>query len=720
MHATKPTKSPRAPDGTPRAWVAVLALAILLTVAWGPGLSAPFILDDHASVLDNSSIRHLWPPDWIHPPATGGETVSGRPLLNFTFALNWALASDGVVTYRLTNLLIHAAAALLLMGVIRRTRADSSSAATSGWLPLAIALLWAVHPLQTGAVTYVVQRAESLAAMFLLLTLYAFIRAVGSPAGAARWMCASVAACALGMATKETVVVAPVLVLLYDRAFVAGSFRAAWHARGRWHLAFAATWLVLAALVLANPGRGGSAGWATTISPWTYALTQAGAVVRYLGLAFWPAGLVFDHGTPVVTDPVRVVPQLLLLAALIGATIWALIRNRPSGFLGAAFLLALAPSSSVIPVATQTVAEHRMYLALAPVILAATSACAVAARQRRASALALAVPACAIAALTLTTRARNEVFQSEERLWRDTVAKAPDNPRAHYNLGLTLAIQGRTDEAAAHFQRTLELRSNHAFAHFELGKAALQAERWADAAARFENALQADAGFVDARVNLAKALVNLERHDEAIAHYRAALASQPGAPDIAVSLASVLIQRGELAEATVLLEEAIARAPELAEGHFQLGVALARAREHERAASAFRRAVRLKPGWAEAHRALAVALVARGDLAGAELSCRESLRLDDRAVDAWFVLGSILAQQRRFPDAMTSFQRALALDADHVPALNNLANCQLVTGRLDDAIATYEAVLRLRPEDASVRDNLRLARELKASRGVRD
>ncbi len=699
---------------------AALVLAILLGVAWAHSLAAPFVLDDHASIADNRSIRHLWPPDWLHPPATAGETVSGRPVLNFTLAVNHMLAGDRVEVFRLTNLLIHAAAALLLMDIVRRTRGASSTSIPSAWFPLGVALVWAVHPLQTGAVTYVVQRAESLAGLLLLLTLAAFARATEGRAGSRRWMTLSVTACLLGMATKETVAVAPLIVLLYDRTFLSGSFREAWRTRGRWHLALAGTWLVLVALVLANSGRGGSAGWGSSISPWTYALTQADAIVRYLGLAFWPSGLVFDHGTPVVTDPVQVIPQLLLLATLLGATIWALLRNRVSGFPGAAFFLVLAPSSSVVPIATQTMAEHRMYLALAPVILVAGSAWAAASRRIRVPGLPFAAVAAVIAVLTLATRARNEVFRSEERLWRDTVAKAPENPRAHYNLGLALAAHGRAQEAGVAFHRTLALQPNHAFAHFELGKAALLAERWADAAEWFENALQADAGFADARVNLAKALVNLGRHDEAIVHYRAALAGETGASDVAVSLAALLTRRGEVAEATALLREAIAAAPELAEAHYELGLALTRASEPDRAEAAFRTAVRLKPSWADAHRALAVALAARREFPGAESACREALRLDDRASESWYVLGNILAQQRRFAEAMASFRNTLALNSSHVPALNNLANCQLVTGQVAEAIVSYEAVLRLRPTDTSVRENLRLARELQARRSARD
>lgn len=693
-------------------------LIVLVALAWARTLPAPFLLDDHGSVLGNHSITHLWPPDWILPPATGGETVSGRPVLNLTFAIDYAIDGTQVRVYRVTNLLIHIASGLTLLGILRRTpwriQAD-----TRVWFALFASLAWAVHPLQTAAVTYIAQRAEALAALFLLLSLYSVIRAAEPGPRRGLWTIGAVTACLLGMATKETMAVAPLIILLYDRAFLSHAFAAAWRERRGTYVALAATWLPLAALTLAHPGRGGSAGWGSAIDPWSYALTQCAAIVRYLGLAFWPAGLVFDYGTPVVTQPLDVAPQALALAGLLGITLWALARNRPAGFLGAAFFLLLAPSSSIVPVATQTMAEHRMYLALAPLLVAVGGALVLATRRGAPPALPGLIAVVAIVALTATTRARNEVYRSEERLWRDTTQKAPDNPRAHYNLGLALARSGQSEQADAEFRRTLDLQPNHAFALFELGKAALQSARWAEAISRLEQAVRADPGFVDARVNLAQALVHAGRSEDAIAQYRHALTDEPRAPDIRANLAAVLLQHGDVAEAGRLLRDALAAAPDMPEAHYQLGLVLTRTGEAGPAEAEFRTAVRLRPSFAEAQRAVAVALANRGDLAGAETAAREALRVDDHAAESWYVLGNALAGQRRIPEAMDAFRSALRLNPTHVPALNNLGNCQLVSERFAEAIATYEAVLRLTPEDTAVRENLRLARELERARPSR-
>jgi hypothetical protein len=238
-----------------------------------------------------------------------------------------------------------------LGGVIRRTlllprlRERFGRDATN--LALVVALLWILHPLQTEAVTYVVQRVESLMGLFYLLTLYCFIRSL-EPARARRWHWLAVGACLLGVGTKEVMVTAPVLLLLYDRTFVAGAFRRAWAERRGSHLALAATWLPLVALVASTGwNRGGTAGFNVGISPSANWLTQFEAVVRYLGLAVWPRPQVFDYG-PFWYDTVTVVWwQSLVVGLLLGLTVLAVFKKPAAGFLGAWFFGILAVTSVV-------------------------------------------------------------------------------------------------------------------------------------------------------------------------------------------------------------------------------------------------------------------------------------------------------------------------------------------------------------------------------------
>ena len=186
-----------------------------------------------------------------------------------------------------SNLAIHYLAGLALFGIVRRTLARRKDPAAA-LIAFSAALVWALHPLQTESVTYIIQRAESLMGLFYLVTLYCFIRGAEADGRQRPWFALCVAACLLGMATKEVMVSAPLIVLLYDRTFVAGSFREAWRRRWGLHAALAATWLPLAGLVAgAGWDRSGTSGFNSDVTPWAYWLTQFEAVTRYLWLSVW-------------------------------------------------------------------------------------------------------------------------------------------------------------------------------------------------------------------------------------------------------------------------------------------------------------------------------------------------------------------------------------------------------------------------------------------------
>jgi len=330
-----------------------------------------FVFDDVGAIDENPSIRSLW-PIWPVLFSSTFASVAGRPLLNLSLAIDHALWGNRVWGFHLTNVLFHTLAALLLFAVIRRTlllpalRDHFGSSATS--LALIATLIWTVHPLQTESVTYIVQRSEAMVGFFYLLSLYCLIRADGAVRPAI-WYGAGVISCLLGMATKEVMVSAPLVLLLYDRIFLSISFRQTLRQRWPFHLATAATWAVLGALMLTSGRREGSAGFGLGMGAREYAATQFGIITHYLRLCFWPRPLVLDYGVDTVHQASQIVPYAIFIVLLIGVTIWALARKPELGFLGFCFFAILAPTSSFVPLAGQVAAEHRMYLPLACVVI---------------------------------------------------------------------------------------------------------------------------------------------------------------------------------------------------------------------------------------------------------------------------------------------------------------------------------------------------------------
>jgi tetratricopeptide (TPR) repeat protein len=639
---------------------------------------------------------------------------------------------------------IHALAALTLLGVVRRTLTGpvlrGRFGAAAGPLAFLTALLWALHPLQTESVVCIAQRTESLCGLFYLLTLYCFLRGVeydaphrdvaphhGSnlpgTAGSAMtrsarpsfWFTLSILACLLGMATKEVMVTAPLIVLLYDRTLlsgrVAGGFGVAWRQRRRYYVALAGTWLLLAWLVLRGSGaRGASAGFGLGISSWTYLLQQCKAIVLYLQLSVWPHPLVLDYGTRVVHSVADVWWQGFVVLALLGATVWALMRKPVAGFLGAWFFLILAPSSSVVPLVTQTMAEHRMYLPLAAVIALCVlglysllrprdgpagptltddgpldhGSPATDRRSRRPQslvpsfpiALVLLVAIAAAFGFGLMTVARNRAYRDAVTIWTDTVTKYPVSARAHNNLAVALQRLGNMTEADIHFARAVALQPEYVTAHYDWGVALLDQGRVADAIAQFAAAVRLAPGHADAQVNLGNALVRAQRAAEAVPHYEAALRIRPAA-----------------------------------DAHYDLGVALVATGRAEEAAGAFQAALQLDPNLPEAHYQLARLADAAGQLADAERLYTETLRLAPDHAAAHARLGLLLAHSGRLAPAAGHFRAVIRLQPGDADAHANLGNVLLLQGQAREAIAQYEEAQRLRPDDERTRENLRLARE---------
>lgn len=595
-----------------------------VALAYANTLAVPYLFDDFLSIQDNVTIRH-----WLtafFPPAGDGITVSGRPLLNFTFALNYAISGGRVWSYHVGNLLIHAFAVGALFALVRGTLQSPRLAAGCGgdatWIAGAIALLWGLHPLQTEAVTYLVQRAESLAGLMYLLTLGLFARAVASEAPR-RWFALTWVVCLLGMAAKETMVTAPVMVLLYDRAFVAASWREVWARRGRFHLALFATWLLLAALIVNTGARGGSVGFSGEVSMGRYALTQFGAVVHYLRLAFWPDPLVFDYGTAVAGGFGEVGWQALLLLLLGAATAWAWWRKTAVGFLGVFFLVVLAPSSSVVPVITQTMSEHRVYLALAPVVALAVLALRAAGGRRAV----VGVGGVLALVLGVATWQRNQTYQTEIGLWEDTVAKLPANARAWTILGTVYERADRLPEALASLERAVALDPRSAEAQSNLGNVWLKQREWDKAIACYRQALVLKPGQAQIMNNLALTLQQAGRMPEAVAQLEATLQVDPHLATARLTLAALLAQGGKLSAAAPHFAAYLQARPDDAIAHANYGNVLLALKRVPEGLAEFAAAVRLRPDDAELHNNLGIALARAGRVADALPHFREAVRL---------------------------------------------------------------------------------------------
>jgi protein O-mannosyl-transferase len=680
--------------------------ALLLVVgaalaAYHNSFKGVFLFDDVGSISENSTIRRLWP---LGPVLTKAEfaTVVSRPLLNFSLAANYALGGTNPIGYHVVNLAVHVLAGLTLFGVLRRTfRLPSLQGHLVGRAPtglaLAATLLWTVHPLQTESVTYVCQRAESLAGLFYLLVFYCVLRAIDS-SRPRWWYSLAVLACWLGVCTKETLVTAPVLLLAFDRIFLTNSWRTLLQTRRGFYAGLMASWILLAVLVVNSGGRQNSAGFGRGMAVWEYACTQPYYIVRYLAQAFWPDSLVLDYGMYVAERPAEIVPYALMIGGLLAATLWSLRVNPKVGYCGLWFFGTLAPTSSFVPLVRQTGAEHRVYLALAGlIVLVVMAGYALLNRiarndERGQRDTAYVVVGMLVAVLGWLSVRRNDDYRSELAIWTDTVAKRPQNLRAQTNLGVALFSAGRTAEAFPHLELATHLKPDSPEPHNNLGVFLNGMEEWARAVEEFQKALRLRWDYPEALSNLGFALTQLARYEEAEHYLLEVVRLEPDFAKAQYCLGNLYVHMNRLEDAKSRYALAIQADPDLAEAHYDFGRVLAEVNRPEEAIEHLRVAVRLRPSLANSYLLLARLQSRQGRIAEAIATLESGLSTNApnpviANEYAWLLVTCPVAELRNAPQAIQIGEELVKATGRRAPQpLDTLAAAYAEAGRFDEAI----------------------------------
>ena len=584
-------------------WIAPACILICVfgLLAYANSFLAPFVFDDSHTIVENPSIRRIW-PDSLRPPAD--QALAGRPITNFTLALNYAISRLGPWSYHVANLAIHIAAALLLFGITRRTLALLRMRAVFGRdasiLALLCALAWMLHPVQTGSVTYACMRCESLMGMLFLAALYAAIRGWQSPKPIG-WHLAAALAFTLGVGVKEVIIAAPLVIFLYPIVFMKEKPFQVLRKSPLLFGGFLPGILILAILV----AGGGSKNFLgkPPFSQWEYLVTQPLVIAHYIRLAFWPSSLCMDYRWPAF-PLAQTWPYALCILALLAGSAFGLYKKHPLGFAGAWFFLILAPTSSIMPL-RDVIYEYRMYLPLAAVIwlavlggywalqrLFGTRAGAWAA-CRAAGAVGLALAVLVLAGLTF---ARNMDYKTVALIWADTAAKSPTNTRAYTNLGLALLKEGRWKESITASQKALALLPANPEAHINLANALSQIGKSDEAARHYQEAMRLCPEYqAPVHYDIGLLLAGKGELSSAAAHFQMALKANPRHVNARLNLGNVYLLLGDTQKSIRLYKEVLAQAPDFADAHANLANALLRAGDRAQALAHLKTALALSP-----------------------------------------------------------------------------------------------------------------------------
>jgi tetratricopeptide (TPR) repeat protein len=620
-------------------------LVVLVLLIYSSGMNGPFIFDDMSNIEYNPHIRLTELSFDGLKKAAFDSPAGSRPVANVSFAFNYLLHDKSTFGYHLVNVLIHAAAGIFLyffICVTLSTPALRSNFQNTKWIAFISALIWLVHPLQTQSVTYLVQRMNSLAAMFYIMALFFYARGRLSQAVKKRclWFGASVLSGLLAFGSKQTAASLPVFIFLYEWYFFQ-DLSWPWFKRRMLPLAGVLVLFGVLALVYLNfdPLETIMRGYdKRDFTPFQRVLTQLRVVIFYISLLIFPhpSRLNLDRDFDVslsIIDPITTLVCMAAVAALL-LSAWRLApRQRLLSFCILWFLGNLVIESSIIGL--EIIFDHRTYL---PSMMVCLPAVAFLHPHLRPKWLGIGVLAAVVSVFSFWTHERNAVFRDQITIWADCAAKSPDKSRPHNNLGIFLKKKGKVKEAIAHFKTAVEIDPEYASAHINLGASYVRLRQHEKALAHFSEAIRLGHNIPEAHYSMGNVMALQGRSDEAREHYEKALEANSDYADAHLKLADILDRKGQTQEAVAHYREALRLNPDSHRAHNNLGATLAAQGHLEQAIDHFTRALQISPNDAEAH----------------------------------FNMGTARANQGRYQEAAACFSKALQINPKDREAQRNL------------------------------------------------
>ena len=550
--------------------VPIILIIILTGACYVNVLSGEFVVDDPALVSENPAIRSLMPVTkfFLDPQVLSrtGEIArhSYRPLMALSFAINYQLFGLNPVGYHLTNIILHVLNGLFLYFVILRLRDDQ-------WLATAAALLFALHPVQTEAVSYISARGDVLSLFWGLLALWFFLKQWDRPDRRWGW-CLSVSFLAYlaALLSKEMVATLPGIFILTDAIFLARRNPREVFRRWSWYLPFFLLFVAYYAWRTSLLGRFGQMEWHA--GPAKMVMTMTMVLAKYVRLLLLPVGLSFDH--EVVPIAFSMDKQFLIAGAMLIVMFALLVRFRRSDFLffgSGWFFLSLLPVMNIIPIVAW-MAERFLYVPSIGFCLAIASMLPlprgdVSWARRKGGFLGVVFLGALLFSYGTRTVVRNRDWQTSGALWHATVKTSPRSARAHYVLGITYADAGKYEQALETFLRAEQLDPTNSSIMNDIGVTLVNLGRRGEACEAFKKAVDLEANNTEAFANLTTCYFLKRDYRAALAVGEQALALNLESDRLDYMLGVLYAQTDQPAKAIQRLERLIAKNPRHGPAH---------------------------------------------------------------------------------------------------------------------------------------------------------
>ena len=657
-----------------------IALLFVVTsfAIYSPSLNGEFIFDD--KVIYEDPLVHITQLSQLRDLIAAKEL--GRRIGMISFALNYYWGELNPFGYHLVNIVIHSLNGLLLflLSVTLLTCYLGERMKRERIVAIAFlgSLLWLVHPLQSQAVSYIVQRLTSLCALFFLLSLFCYLQ--GRLTRAPRRLIFFTFSFLFGLLaidTKQNAATLPLFILLAEFLFFQrDSFIT--NRKRLWILMVGGGIFILIAGMYLGPDFITRIAEGYAKREWTMPerlLTELRVVVFYLGLLIYPhpSRLNLDHDFSVSTSlfaPFTTVLSLAVIIGLLGLSLWMVRRNRLVAYALLWFVGNLVIESSIIPL--ELVFEHRMYLpSMSIIVLGAGMVVWMLKEDWKWWGMGGLLVVSLI--FSYWTYERAFVWRDKISLWQDAVEKSPHKARPHSNLGSAYGKKDMYDEAISECRKALAIDPNNTRARSSLGVAYFTKGMVMEAIAEHKKALAIDPDLAEAHYNLGIAYAKENRLDEAIAEYKKALVINPDHAETRNNLGAAYYSKGMLNEAIVEYRQALAIDPDFASAHTNLGSAYNKKGQMNKAIVEYKMALEIDSSQVRAYYGLADSYDKKGMEDEAISVYEKVLTINPDLAEAYYKLGLLLESQGKLTDAINAYREVIRVKPDQPQAYNNLA-----------------------------------------------
>jgi len=577
-------------------WVVLILIAASAFLVYSNTIKAEFHFDDMTSIIVQSRITSFKTFSdinyWLQ--------FDNRPVSDLTFALNYHFGQLHVTGYHIINLILHTLNGWLVFLLILkllsfRNFIDESIVKNKYIIALFAALIFTVHPIQTQAVSYIVQRMTSLSSLFYLVAVYLYLLGrleFVNKQKKIKSLILLFLACfsgVLGVLSKQDAITFPAAFVLVELFFIRNK-------NGKPYYRYLITIVTLLCfLVLAIILSGHLPVETETVSRKNYLLTQFRVIVKYIQLAFLPINQNVDYDFKISSTfwNLPVLGSFLLILALIALSVVLYRKKRLISFGILWFFLTMSVTSSIFPI-RDVIFEHRLYLPLMgfSLILVYSMVFFLTEKHRNLSLILLTMITLAYASATYK---RNSIWKSDYALWRDVVTKSPGKARPWCNLGYVVLNMDSLEPAKRYFERSLQDDPHYPLALNNLGHTCELMGNLQTALNYFLQAVEYAPNYTNALNNTGCTLINLNRATEATYYFDKAIISNPNYERSYYNMSLAYLKLGNLNKAVDYLLDYLKRKPNDTDALNNLGKCYFDLGDSRKAVPVYLKALELSP-----------------------------------------------------------------------------------------------------------------------------